>query len=382
MWKKVLGIMVSMLLLTGCSNRYVDTKLSSTAHIPGEDHQSWNRFGSVSANCFTRAEGGYYYVNEQTDLLTYYDCAAGMALPLCNQPGCEHDSEDCSAYISFYLDYLQYYHGYLYALGADWEAPNDLCVYRISADGATRENIGTVLSPEGGAAYRCLIHRGYVYCAPYGGGMTQSGVNVYRFPLSGKGETELIYTAEAKAGGTMMLNAQGNYLYLHYSHFADSKGTSYTGELYRYQIHEGEIEPVLEGIYRDFAVDGEQLYYDNGKQIMAYHMDTGEETVLAEPGMPVYLSCAEGYLCYDNGCGLFISKEGYDNRTVTVIDTESGAVLGSIPLEGEHSEFTGTDGENLIAQTVKKTDDGYDISFTACSLKDLETQDPAWKRLE
>ena len=372
MRKVVLVLLALMLLLTGCTHRYGDTGLSENGYVFGEDHQAWNRFGSASSNCFTKAEGGYYYHDTQTNLITYYDSAAQVALPLCSQPDCKHDAKesDCSAFIpyEFHLHFLQYYHGHLYALGTDMETENELSVYRISTDGTVRKKLGSALSVEGGAICQYLIHRGYVYFTPYGGGMTKSDVQVYRFPLTGKGETELIYSAKSKPGGTMLLNAWGNYLYLHYSYFTNAGGSGYTGTVYRYQIHEGTLETVLEGIWRDFAVDETNLYYDDGSKVRAHHLQTGEETLLAEPGMPVYLSCVEGVLCYDNGCGLFINNQSFDQRSITVIDTATFEVLFSVPLEGKSSEFVGTDGENLIAKTVAETDDGWDVRFQFCSL--------------
>lgn len=380
MLKKIIGIILLVCLFAGCGQEV--TAQDSPGYAAGEDHQQfWNRFGSTDAWCFTKAEEGYYYFDSEERLIRYYDLKAETSVPLCGQPDCDHDSEDCNAYIPFsvQLDCFQYYKGNLYTLVTNRDDSNDLCVYRISSDGATREKVGTLFSLEGNAGYSCIMHRGYVYCALYSGGLSRDGVHIYRMALSG-GAPEIIYTTEKRSGGSVKLNAFGNSLYIHHSYFTDGSGSGYTGELHRWNIHDGESELVHDDIWRDYAVDGSNLYYDNGTQIVAYGFASGEETVLAEPGMPVYLGYAEGSLYYDNWCGIWISGGDYSSRAITVLDPANPAEACSVHLEGNHSEWIGADGVNLIARIVRKDAAGdYSSGVYMYTFDEMLTGHGEWK---
>ena len=385
MFKKIIGVLLLACLLTGClaKENFVNLEQDSGQYVAEDDHQQyWNYYGATSSYLITKGDGGYYYYDENRCLICYYDLAAASAVPLCDQPNCEHNTPECNAYTyGFDIDYLQYYHSYLYAIGGSKESAQDVCVYRISADGTTRQNIGTIFTLEGDAYYSNIIHRGYVYCALSIGGLEKSAVNVYRFCLDGNSEAEVIYTTESRNGSEMRLNAQGNYLYMQFSYFTDALGNGYTSTLYRYQIHNGESELVSDKILRDYVVSENNLYYDNGTQIVAYELTSQTESAFVEAGMPVYLICGGRYLIYDNGCGIWISEGDYGARTITVCDGATGMEIATIPMEGEYSELIGTDGENLIAMIPSKRDDSntYDTGFYLCSIEKAIQGDITWE---
>ena len=118
--------------------------------------------------------------------------------------------------------------------------------------------------------------------------------------------------------------------------------------------------------------------------MLARNLTTGEEKVLTEPGMPVYLSCWGDYLVCDNSCGLWISESGYDQRRLTVYDRITGEQLAAVPLTQEYSELIGLDGENLIAMIpIQQPDsDAFDPTFCVCSLQAAMEGQPQWLPFE
>ena len=122
------------------------------------------------------------------------------------------------------------------------------------------------------------------------------------------------------------------------------------------------------------------MYYDNGSQIIAQNLTTGEEKVLTEPGMPVYLSCWGEYLVCDNSCGLWLSESGYDQRKLTIHDRITGEQQASVPMTQKPSEMIGVDGENLIAMipVQKENSEAYDGVFCVCGLQAAMEGQPQW----
>lgn len=387
MWKKVLAICLLALLFAGCSKKevsgivYVNLEQNSDQYVAGEDHQPyWNDLGASFASNITKAKEGYYHYDWSRRLLCYYDLQTAQSVPLCNQPDCEHDNENCNGFIDYEttIDCLKYYYGYLYVIGRN---ENDVCVYRISRDGTVRENIGTIVTVEGRCVASCIVHRGYVYYAMHSSTVSKDGVKIYRFCLNSNEEVEVIYTSKSRAGGEAKLSAYGNYLYIRESY---PSASDYIGEVYRYQIHDATVEKVADGIWRGFAVNGNVLYYDNGTQIMARDLETGTETVVIENGMPVYLIHDGRWLICDNGCGIWLNGGDYSRRSITVYDCEEKKTVAVIPLEGQLSECVGSDGENIIAMIPEKEIDGnsYLEKLYLCNIADAVAGKAVWRAFE
>lgn len=380
MKRKWITVVLLTCLLVGCGSKapYVNTEQKRDIYVPGEDYEQFrNTVGAASADFITRTEQGYYYINESRLLLCYWDSENKLGLPLCGRPECEHDDENCDAYLGYetHIEYLQYYGGWLYAICG--EKSGDVCVWRIQSDGSTWEKVGTLARIQGNGVTDSLIHRGYAYYILTNGVSAEDGTKLYRLCLDGKEDSELLYTGKSYAGGEVQLGAYGNFLYIRDNHLT---GDIYSGNLLRYQIHDGTVDKLAEEIWRSWTVCEDILYYDNGSQILAKNLTTGEEKLLTEPGMPVYLSCWGDYLVCDNSCGLWISESGYDQRELTVHDRITGEQLTAIPLTPKYSELIGVDGENLIVMIpVQQPDsDAFDPTFCVCSIQAVITDQTQW----
>ena len=373
--KKLVALILSLamlLMLTACGEDALEMaeiiKVNSTqscdTYVPGEDYQqNWNTWGSNEAKLFTMSEQGcYFYSFYGSRLLYFFDYSSGSTVPLCNLPNCAHNSESCNAYLDFVPSYLQYYDGNLYAVCHDGE-DSDVTLYRISADGIKIGCVGTIFRLTGAESVVCLIHRGYAYATVYTNDFSERSTEVYRLSLSGGDEAECIRSFDPCFGGACYLRAYGNYVYIEQQYYADGEGNGYNGNIYRYNIHTGTTELVLENVRRDFVVDSEYIYYDNDTQVVAYELITGEKTVLLDLGYPVFLTYDGIHLYCDNDCGLWISQysgeEAIDDpRMIIVINASSQKPVASISVEensGSQCDVVGIAQSDLITCVNYKT---------------------------
>ena len=345
--KTMISLLCAMLLLSGCGGDEsvktapvipVNTAQDSLGYVEGEDcQQQWNSWSTTIGKKATVGVGGYYFCDETyvPNMLMFHDDATGQTVPVCNRPDCDH-TEDCAARVDFATDYLHWYDGNLYAISTHGL---QVVLMRISADGTTKDDVGTLFTMANGGSVMAVFHRGYVYCRPTGGDLVQNRTKLYRMSLGGGEESELIHTFDSVIGGEAFLRAYGNYVYIQHQHYADRDANGYNGDLYRYNIHSGEMELVMESMRRMFALDETHLYYDNDTQVIARNLDTGEETVLQEPGVPVCVLHDGRYLYIDNHMGLEITDAPEDaRRTITIIDTETMEIAGSVDWN-RHTQY-------------------------------------------
>lgn len=377
MKKTVCLLLCIVLLLSGCAGGEtvrtaeiieVNTAQDSPTYVEGEDcQQQWNSWSTTIGKMAALGIGGYYYCDDNAgmNMLWFHDDATGQTVPVCNRPDCDH-TDDCSARLNFGSSYLHWYDGNLYSIYTDLFNVN---LQRISPDGATRDDIGTLFTMgEMGGSVMAVFHRGYVYCIPTGGGLEWNKTKMYRMSLGGGEEAELIHTFDPVIGGEAFLRAYGNYVYILHQHYADKDANGYSGDLWRYHIHTGEMELMMEGMRRMFALDEQYLYYDSDTQVIARNLETGEETVLLELGVPVCLLHDGKYLYCDNHMGLNVTDAPEDaRRFITIIDTETMEVVGSVDWE-RHTQYCliGV-AEGVLLGKQHWTEDG---SFYTC---DLET---------
>lgn len=374
MKKIVIMMLCAMLLLSGCAVEgtaeviEVNTAQASLTYVEGEDcQQQWNSWSTTIGKKSTAGIGGYYFCDESSvpNMLMFHDDATGQTVPVCNRPDCDH-TDDCAARLNFATDYLHWYDGNLYAIYTSGFQVN---LQRISPDGATRDDMGTLFTmAENGGSVMAVFHRGYVYCIPTGGGLERNKTKLYRMSLGGGEKAELIHTFDPVIGGEAFLRAYGNNLYILHQHYEDNDANGYNGDLWRYDIHTGKIELVMEGMRRMFALDEQYLYYDSDTQVIARNLKTGEEQVLLEPGIPVVLLHDGRYLYCDNHMGLNVTDAPEDaRRTITMIDTETMEVVGTVDWVRDYKyRIIGVVDGTLLGK-LHWVDDG---SFYTC---DLET---------
>lgn len=366
--KRIVVLTLSlMLLLTACGESdalqkaeviTVNTAQNVPGYVPGEDYQqNWNDWGSNIGQLSAASEDGYYYFDRFGDaLLHFYDFANGHSVVLCNQPNCDHKSVDCNATVSgmeMLVQYLQFYDGNLYLIGTTNGLSQDVSVWRVSADGTVRGLVGNVMTISNGGSFHCIIHRGYVYCT-LGTDEPENNreVPIYRLSLSGDGQAEVIHTFDKAHGAGAFLKAYGNHLYINHVYYTDREGNGYCGDLYRMDIHTGEMDYLTQTPGKPFVVDGDRVYYSGNEQVLTYDLNTGETSVLLDQG-PVFLTLDADRLYVDNEFYIWLfADDDYTQRTVTVIDTNTLETLAVFPVTIHNSNFGGSSGGFVLADTT------------------------------
>lgn len=227
---------LSMLtILTSCSK---EKKVeSSDSYVFGQDYQYM--FYNFDTYNFDLIEGewGYYLVH--SNFIYIIDKQTMKMAPLCNKPNCLHDKEtdsnkllQCNAYLNpgdtFITFQLQYYNGSIYYLNTIMNVENSTMhyeLYKLSADGSTRDKVLTLTNVKIGA---WSIHRGVFYysteefdkksdCIDTSDQTLISKVATYEIELGRAQEDEtLIYRTDRKVEGMAQpfLIAYGNHLYI------------------------------------------------------------------------------------------------------------------------------------------------------------------------
>lgn len=347
--------------LTACSGSIedaqtieVNTAQNSEIYVEGEDYQTnWNDWNSGFAQLSATGEGGYYYYDLRGDsLLHFRDFASDTTVVLCNQPNCDHTGIDCNANITSlgaHVYYLFYYDGNIYLICDTAGLTQDICVYRVSADGSIRGKVGVFFSLSGESTINCIVHRGYVYCALNPGDPEHKDkLDIYRLALSGGEEAEIIHTFDSAYGPSVQMKAYGNNLYIRNQYYKEPASNE-TSEIYRYDIHTGELEFLLEYGGNPFIADDRYIYYSTDSQVLAFDLEAKESVVLIDEG-PMFLTLDGDKLYCDNRLYVrLLADNNYDLREITVIDTNTFEEIVRIPLTVTNTYFAGTCGSDIIA---------------------------------
>lgn len=231
---------------------------------------------------YAEADGVIYDLSNVP--VRYFDKRTYIWGVLCDRPNCNHTrEEDCFAWFGGGKG-GQFYNGKLYTIeeelsgsteGDTWQYRYSL--YETDVVSMTREKVQTLVTVLRGAdepfinGFYFLIHRGYLY---YWYRLTMSETNpyengsnyIYRMPLGGSSESvECIYQIKRNTGSNLFLKPYGNNLY-----FSDGEGDGWTGNLYRINTTEKQVEKIpVEGIVynNEFWVEGDSLYYDGPEEM-------------------------------------------------------------------------------------------------------------------
>ncbi|MDF2539298.1 MAG: hypothetical protein K0S76_2319 [Herbinix sp.] len=339
----------------------VDSKYIGEGFMEGIDYDHTRRV-------LDETEDGYFFYDQQSSRIMFYDKNSKTSVVFCNKPNCEHNgwSEECSA---FTFEFLNNYNGYLYSISDDQKRGplNPLekeeklqlkkvnyYLTRVKEDGTEKENICKLFTQylelnESGEYvsalldHRYTIHRGYFYQAFSSQFKDESIIYIKRWNLDSDHTEEVLLSQkiDVKDRTIFGLKGYGNYIYfveLTYStdDFEDSES-----KLYRLHINTGEIEEiVVGGNLIDYYISEGYLYYvlRPGNLIYKMNMETKETKLIIDNQDETYLPYVSNiildgdYIYYQNLYHYLLSNEEYD-KECRVYDLD-GNLVDTIDMDG------------------------------------------------
>ena len=299
MKKRILAALAAVgLLLCGCSgknnndnntNKDIDNNVDNNInYVVGDYDFSYNEktdspvgyeWGDMS-----ESHDGYYV--PILGNIKFLDSKLENCVPLCSNPDCTHNTEECVSYIyrnGITLSSSVYYNdGYVYETGVE-EVENtgcDINLYRLKDDGTSFEKYMTlyrleVNDDETPGYPEICIHRGYVYYViPF-----QSTMKLQRMKLGSK-EAETVYEMTGDRQNLYRIKAYGNHIFFQAGNFL-ADNIDINASIFSYDIDTGKVEKVVENAVSYYGIGINRLYYslDGGVQVYDFEKKTSEEFI-------------------------------------------------------------------------------------------------------
>lgn len=202
--------MLTSLLLTGCTQRYLE-ELPKEPAAPDRQNQQMTAAQSYYAYSGMADDGnGYYFFAKQEALnkLYYFEIGMDEAQPLCSKINCTHSDETCDACYSqteSLNGYIWYHNTSLYRLERDAGTQN---VYLVSfnTDGTNAKRLSVLWNGDNlriqntGIMRRVLtMHEGYLYYSIQSD--VKESIDLCRIRADGTGVCEKIGELPFEADG-------------------------------------------------------------------------------------------------------------------------------------------------------------------------------------
>lgn len=169
MKRMIAGIVVIVLLLSGCQNNTPNTPANPTdADDPiqfSAEKNVQNKYLLADATSFQETDGFFCGTNLLGNYLQYYDKASGISGVLCADPSCAHDSNACGANIGSGAS-LSYYDGKLHWVGPEGSELRKEYLWQSDLSGMNRKKIMEIPFEDIIMTYqpqRYVIHQGQLY---------------------------------------------------------------------------------------------------------------------------------------------------------------------------------------------------------------------------
>ena len=298
MKRRTLAVFIAAgLLLCGCSGKNNDNNTKNDIdnnidnninYVVGDYDFSYNEKTDSPVGfewgVMSESQDGYYVTMMEN--IKFQDSKLENCVPLCSNPDCTHDTEECVSYV-FKKDVLlssnvYYYDGYVY--GIDKEVvENNVCninLHRLKDDGTSFEKYMTLYRLEvdddeiPGYPEIC-IHRGYVYYViPF-----QSTMKLQRMKLGSK-EAETVYEMTGDRQNLYRIKAYGNHIFFQAGNFS-ADNIDINASIISYDIDTGKVEKVVENAVSYYGIGINRLYYslDGGVQVYDFEKKTSEEFI-------------------------------------------------------------------------------------------------------
>ena len=323
--KKILAVvLLCIIFLAGCTKTTDSESLKKeVVPIEGFTNTEYN-FETDNQYYFSEYSGVVsvnegYYIN-YGGFLYYLDKKNMGNHPVCSNPTCAHNTEDCDAYLGV-AEFLQYYDGYLYYVMYDY-SNMDSTLYRKSLDGSVVEKIGILFR----AQYTpdITIHRGYAYFA----WDSKNESTLYRIKLEKNAIREKLFVyKEGFHQEIYRIKGYGDGVFFEASYYMNVDLNNSIFNLYYFDSNENAIKLVKEDTGGDYAVAEGKLYYFKEGGVNQYDISSKKESLFYSIDEMVYVSYDGNYLYFDNNFDPLQQK----NHKIYVVDIK-GVLIDTIHL--------------------------------------------------
>lgn len=278
--KKAIPVVFALLLLLSACGEPPSSGENKTIRSLDSDRS----FSHAFTNLCETEDTVYFAVNDQSNfekpgdfagyLLYYMDKATGIFGPLCGRPECQHNDEDCNAFMSTSAPHgLSSYDGRLYWIGDEWTGTSLVKdVYSIAYDGTDRR---TERELDGGLYPTSIsgttvfqFHQGHVYIAAQTNSVVD-GEAVYMnyicaYPLDPDEEGFVILNEQCSPSIKTQLYRDSLYIMTD-----DSSGDRNKLIFRRWDVESHEMETVFSGEVA-FEIEYEFWATDDGILLAGY----------------------------------------------------------------------------------------------------------------
>ncbi len=334
MKRAIIFIVVSCLcLITGCSKQ---SESLNKDVIPLE------RFENTEYNAETDYQ---FFFDENADIVAvddgYYAKYMGMLYfidkktlekdPVCSNIVCEHNTEECDAYLGDAYS-IQYYHGCIYYV---LHNNGMMMLYKKSFDGSSAEKICDLFVSD--IIPKICVHRGYAYYALYTGGKSAT---LYKVALETGAKPEALYVYEGYDADIQKLKGYGDgVMFIEYCSL-DKEYTDFKFNICYYDSNENAVKSVLDDVSGDYTVIDGKVYYSKTDGVHCFDVSSGTDEIFYELDEFVFFSYDGKHLYLDNQYALNLAGEGFyfddDSDEIDLSDfSQTNHRVYVIDLEGK-----------------------------------------------
>jgi hypothetical protein len=384
MKKRIQKIFLALCLLTvafsGCGTKTkveektVDDGVSKAeiANL-GTDDSSQN-YWFTNVHNFAKGNGGYYYMSNDSTYLCFFDESLGESYYVCNKSNCQHDDEDCNAYlrasskknnndeskVGYTISSLYFYNGYLYLLDYDGY------LVRFSADGSERKRICILdnYPHDGSTGTNLVFYKDSVYVYSMNQHLAlneEYTETIIRYSLDGK-SSDTVVSYKGVNSAISNVRVSGNQLFFIVQSYELNTDTRELNivykDLYVYNMDSGDMGVAIEGSIMDYSLNQSEnkiYYYVKSDGLYVYDISSKEAKRVYEAtddDQYAYISSDSNYIYINNYLWTSLARRAgvTVDATLKVLD-KTGREVSVIDSSDIYNVFWG-DENYLFAEGV------------------------------
>ena len=305
----------------------------------------------------------YYFIMDTK--IHFFDKKTNQMGVLCGKPECDHMTDSCNGHV-IYDNFLASYDGKIYLITSSEKGTE---LYRVNPDGTGREVVRE-LNSLSGMNGRVYLHREHVYTSicnqQVKNGKTSTTFEMYQYDLE-NGKPDLLMTFTHEYIEVVHYHIIEDYIYFAMQ-YTESESSKLAIRIYDITSKSfvSEWEGEIKGRINNFIVKENSLYFvqritggnESALQILQYDLESQQikESKKMNDGPGTYHISRKYIHVVRSKTGTFFVMD-YNGKIM-----EEGALVEGQQDGNMVCRFIGEDGEALLYQCYKTTEDRLEIS--------------------